>query len=179
MSDVEVREATVEDIPDILRIGEASWNRAYSDILDDSTIAAAMAEWYTPESTEEFVEHDDVGYYVAEAGTEVRGYVTGGPSGDDGVAYLGALYVHPDQWGEGTGTALVERFEAFCRDEEYDQIELRVLAENDIGLSFYRQSGYEVVEREQTELFGQRVSECVCRKAIQVSADSESESDDR
>lgn len=74
-----------------------------------------MSEWYGREDTRKHVESDSIAYVVAEEGGEVVGYVSGGPGDEEGVATLGAIYVDPDHWNEGIGTALLSAFEGFCR----------------------------------------------------------------
>ena len=161
MSEVQVREATSEDIEDILDIAERGWNSAYSDFLPQETIDTAMAEWYDPDNTRELIGREDVAYFVVEKGGDIIGYISGGPSDKENVASLGAVYVDPAYWGEGAGTALLEEFERFCRGENYNRIQFNVLFENKVGTSFYEKHGYEVVEEQETELFGESTRERV------------------
>lgn len=159
----EIREATPGDVPGILDIAERGWNAAYEHVLSQDAIDAAMDEWYDPDDIRDLIDQEDVAYYVADRDGEVLGYVSGGPGEDEGVAYLGAIYVAPDRWGEGIGSALLDGFESFCRDRGYETVAFNVLAENDVGVSFYRSHGYEAVERRETEVFGDAVEECVFR----------------
>jgi ribosomal protein S18 acetylase RimI-like enzyme len=177
MSDVTVRPATRDDVSTIQTIGERGWRATYGDFLASETIDAAMDKWYTSETTREFVDQEDVGYFVAERDGGVVGYVSGGPEegdvGDNGpdeatTARLGAIYVDPDCWGEGAGTELLAAFEHWCRDQGYDAVVLDVLADNEIGISFYRTHGFERVEKRETELFGESVQEFEFRREIEA-----------
>jgi len=160
MAEVIVRPARRDDVDDIHRIAEAGWNAAYEDIIAQETIDAAMDEWYDVEGTREFIEHEDVGYFVAEDESGgVVGYVSGGPGENRGVAKLGAIYVDPDRWGDGIGSTLLDQFESFCREEGFDTLEFEVLAGNDVGASFYRKHGYDVVDESESDLFGETVEE--------------------
>lgn len=161
MDSVTIREATFADVEDILRIAEQGWNEAYSGILSQETIDTAMTEWYGADNTREIVEREDAVYFVAERNGEIIGYVSGGPSNKKNVANLGAIYVDPNHWGKGTGTALLETFEDYCRREDYDRIRFRVLSENDVGTSFYRKHGYNVIDEQETNLFDELVRECI------------------
>lgn len=167
MADVTVRDATPGDVPAIRRIAERGWSATYGDILARETIDAAMAKWYSPEATREFVEREDAAYLVAERDGEVVGYATGGLGDEESVATLNAIYADPEHWGEGIGTALLNRFERFCREEGYDALEIRVLSENGVGQSFYRTRAYELVEERETELFDETVGECLFRGRIE------------
>ncbi|RDI71204.1 GNAT family N-acetyltransferase [Halopelagius longus] len=177
MIEVTVREATADDVPAVRRIARRGWNAAYGDLLSQETIDAAMATWYAPDATRATVEGGDAAYFVAEPtgdaseptsgdrGTpsDVVGFAAGGPSETAGVATLSAIYVDPDHWGGGVGTALLERVEEFCREEGCETLEIRVLSENRVGRSFYRSKGYEAVEKRDTKLFGEAVREFVFR----------------
>lgn len=166
MGEITIREATPDDVADILRIAERGWNVTYDDILSQKTIDTAIAEWYDADSTREYIEREDVGYFVAERNGDIVGYVSGGPSSKKNVANLGAIYVEPDCWNKGIGTALLREFEKFCCRRDYETIQFQVLSENDVAGSFYRKHGYEVVETQDTELFGETVSENLFRGKI-------------
>jgi ribosomal protein S18 acetylase RimI-like enzyme len=83
------------------------------------------------------------------------------------VGHLGAVYVRPDHWASGVGSALLGQFETWCRERDCTEIQLHVLSENTRARSFYRNHGYESVETEQTDLFGEQLSEHVFRGPIE------------
>ena len=163
MTDVDIRCATTEDIDAIRRIAEDGWNETYGGLLATETIDEALAEWYTPDTIRDRIEHEEGLYFLAEQEGTPVGYVSGGPTDEGTVAYLGAIYVDPDHWNEGIGTALLETFEAEYRSLGYEAIRLHVLAENEIARSFYRKHGYELVDEREEELFGEAVHEQVFR----------------
>jgi len=167
MTDVTVRETTVEDAPAVRRIADAGWRAAYGDVLARETIDVAMAEWYDPEATRTAIEREDGVHLVAERDPAgVMGFAAGGPGEDPDVAALGAIYVAPDRWREGIGTALFEAFEAACRERGHEELRFRVLAENEVGIAFYRSRGYDPVTEEETELFGEQVRELAFRGTL-------------
>jgi len=100
-------------------------------------------------------------------GGTVVGYASGAPHEDDDRATLAAIYVRPDRWGEGIGTALLDRFEAFCRERGCDAIDLEAIADNDVGTSFYRARGFEAVGTERVELFGEEATETLFRRPVE------------
>ena len=157
MADVTIREATVEDVSGVQQVARAGWAAAYGDILQTETIERAMEEWYATESVSGQIEREDVGYFVADDGSDVVGYVTGGPGESEDTAVLGAIYVDPDRWGEGIGSRLLERFEGFSREEGYEAVFFEVLVGNEVGASFYRKHGYSADERRESDLFDEPV----------------------
>ncbi|MFC6721328.1 GNAT family N-acetyltransferase [Halobacteriaceae archaeon SHR40] len=163
MSSVTVRRARPDDTDAVVALAGRSWRAAYGDILDEETIAAALGEWYSPEGTREAIQSERVGYFVA-TDREIVGYVSG--HAGETTAQLGAIYVDPDRWGEGIGTQLLERFEQYSHDRGCERIELEVLADNDLGESFYRARGYTPVETQEVELFGETVRETLFQRSI-------------
>ena len=167
MSQYTVRAADPGDAPAIGRIAERTWQAAYGDSLSTESIERAMANWYDEAGTRRSITQEDIGYFVAEREETIIGYVSGSGDDDADRGLLGAIYVRPDWWNEGVGTALLDAFEEFCLDHGYRELQFHVLAANDTGKSFYRKHGYESVETEQTELFGEEVSQHVFRGPIE------------
>lgn len=176
MADLEIREATGGDVDGVRRVAERAWTAAYEDILAGDAIDRAMAEWYAADAVRAWTERDRWLFLVADSGGTVRGYVAGdldatgggrGEAAERAVGTLGAIYVEPDRWGEGIGSRLLDAFEAACRRSECDAIRLRVIAENDLGRSFYAGRGYAAVDARESTLFGEAVEELVLRRSLE------------
>lgn len=162
-----VREARQRDVQEVATLAEQAWREAYEGTLRPATIDAAIAEWYDPGLLRESLEEGDALFYVAHppAANDGPDGLVGflrGRLGEE-VAHLGAIYAHPDRLGEGIGSAMLDRFESACADHGYETIELAVLADNDVGQSFYHTRGYEPVEDREVELFGETVEDRVFR----------------
>jgi|AntDeeMinimDraft_5_1070356.scaffolds.fasta_scaffold02990_3 ribosomal protein S18 acetylase RimI-like enzyme len=166
MDDLRVRDAVPGDVQSITRVAEAGWTSAYRDLLAERTIEAALDEWYDTALTRERIEDDAVTYLVAEQADTVVGYASGAAV-DGSVVVLASIYVMPDRWGEGIGTALLDTFETRWSGRRYDAVRLDVLADNEVGQRFYRARGYEAVEEQETELFGETVRERRYRKELE------------
>lgn len=167
MTDYTVRDARPDDVPAIQRVADRAWRAAYGDFLTESTIDAAMAEWYDADDLQARIEHEGTCYAVAVSDGHVVGFVTGGPAeSDDEVAFLGAIYVDPDAWREGIGSALLGTFETFCRNRAFGRIRFGVLSENESGQSFYRKHGYEAVDDREGDLFGESITEVVFEREL-------------
>lgn len=162
-----VRRGDPDDVAAVRRIAERGWIATYEDLLSRETIESALKAWYDPERTRAAIERDDGACFVAERNGTVLGYVNGGLDEERTTATLGAIYVDPDHWGEGIGTTLLSEFEECCRQHGCDTIQVRVLVDNAVGMSFYRKQGYEVVEERTSELFGETIDEYELRKALE------------
>lgn len=142
-----IRRAIAEDASAIRAVADASWQAAYSDFLDDEEIQSALDDWYDVERLEQSLEDPNHPYFIAEVDGEVRGYASVNCT-DSTVVKLSSIYTHPDWWGEGYGSALLDRTLTHARENGAERIELVVDAENEIGQSFYESNQFECVGRE-------------------------------
>lgn len=157
---VEIRPARESDLPDLQETFARSHAVAYEGVLDDEELAEATSDpgsFYPADRFERKLAEDTRRYLVATVEGTVRAtasFVWGAgtthefvPEGDGQVR---GMYAHPDHWGRGIGTALIERgFAAFPDDVETVWVEC--LAENDVGSSFYESVGFEPVDRRTIE----------------------------
>jgi ribosomal protein S18 acetylase RimI-like enzyme len=151
---IELRPATAADIEAIIDVAEASWYAAYGGMLDPSTIAAAIAEYYDRELLETAIETDEIALYVAVAEDDgVVGFASAEQTWADEVE-LHTVYVHPDRWGEGIGSALLDRVVAWARERSVDRIACGVLADNAVGVGFFEASGFERGRETEAEIVG-------------------------
>ncbi|WP_327053113.1 GNAT family N-acetyltransferase [Halomicrococcus gelatinilyticus] len=166
MDDSTVREATADDVAAIRRVARESWHAAHDDVVGPDAVERAIDEWYDVDSLAESVRRDDGLFLVAAVGVGVVGFAQA-VLGDEGEpAWLARIYVDPEQWGEGVGTALLDRIEGWLRDEEADRLRLAVMAGNDVGNAFYEKRGYAVVEEREQELFGATVDDYLREKEL-------------
>jgi ribosomal protein S18 acetylase RimI-like enzyme len=149
MSDISIRDATVEDIDGIQRVARRGWMAAYGDFLTEAAIDAIVDDWYAPAQLEDSITAADAVYLVAEA-DELTGYASAAPIAD-GEAQLYAIYVDPDRWSDGIGTRLLGRIIERLAERDIERVRVEVLADNAVGVSFYESRGFErTAERERT-----------------------------
>jgi ribosomal protein S18 acetylase RimI-like enzyme len=164
-----IREATPDDAPAVRRVAEASWHAANDHVLGADAVDELLAAWYAPADLRESIERSEPPMFVAtvdggasrsasdgwDSNGEVVGFAQGGPSEDGPAdAVVGRIYVHPDHWGDGHGSALLERlFDAF-RTAGHEDVWLAVVADNEVGRSFYDSHGFVVHEERTVEHFG-------------------------
>jgi ribosomal protein S18 acetylase RimI-like enzyme len=98
---------------------------------------------------------------VAARDGDALGMVDAGPDSErEGVFGIGRLYVHPEEWGRGLGTRLVDGLRERLPGG-VDRLRLAVLAENEVGVGFYGSYGFERVDRRVEESGGEALEECV------------------
>ncbi|UPV76130.1 GNAT family N-acetyltransferase [Halorussus limi] len=177
--DANVRPATASDVADVRRVARESWHATYDDLLGAEAVESVVDEWYDLYRLRQSVEREDGVFLVAEReadakddgnATELIGFGQGlvgdGESRNDDAAELPRLYVHPDYWGEGVGSALAERIESWAADRGAERLRLVVLADNEIGNAFYESRGYRTVGSRESEFEGETVTDYVREKEL-------------
>ena len=164
-----------ETVRDAIRAHGRAWQVAYAGLLPDDVLDEMTTEpddddieqWLDrlPNGREDW----GVAYGVAVDGT-VRGYVfvrwaETKPSVRPDEAGLKEIYVHPDWWGEGLGTTLLD---AALAEVPVDivGISLEMLAENDIGRRFYESCGFEADDSDQIEIGGEAYEVAIYRREL-------------
>lgn len=162
-----VRPATAADVSAIRETARESWHAAYDEVVGQDAVDVQVDEWYAHEVVADAVAGDEWPYLVAEREDRVVGYASGGPT-DEGPAdgVVAAIYVRPDAWGAGTGSALLEALHDRLRSLGCASVWLAVLAANDVGRSFYADHGYERHEDRVGEIAGVEVDELVLTRSL-------------
>jgi ribosomal protein S18 acetylase RimI-like enzyme len=162
---VTVREAVTDDLDAIRDVAEASWYAAYGGMFDPPTIAEALAEYYDPELLEVAIEHDEIAFYIAAVDGELVGFASAEQTWADEVE-LHTIYVHPDRWDEGVGSALLDRVIEWARQQGVDRIACGVLEGNTIGIGFFDAVGFEQGRKADTEIVGSIQTEYAFERQI-------------
>ncbi|TYL38228.1 GNAT family N-acetyltransferase [Natronococcus pandeyae] len=162
---MEIRRFDAEGTADaraITRINALAWREAYADLLPDEVIAQFGAD-PSDEQLREYANrltHDRDGIFLAEIDGTARGYsyVRWGDETKDFVgddeAGLKEIYVEPDYWGEGIGTALLER-SIDVLPEGIERLRLEMLDGNEVGHRFYAARGFDRTGSSEFEIAGE------------------------
>jgi ribosomal protein S18 acetylase RimI-like enzyme len=149
-----VRPADVDDAERIQAVARAAWHAAYDDVFGAERVDQVVSHWWAVESLRGAAAATERTFLVASDAAGVVGVAEAVPhTSERGTYRLGRLYVHPDSWGEGVGTRLVD--ELLDRlPSGAERLRLVVLAENPTGVSFYESYGFERVEERTGETDG-------------------------
>ncbi|WP_266080112.1 GNAT family N-acetyltransferase [Haladaptatus caseinilyticus] len=161
---MEIRPANEGDFGAIRRIAHRAWSEAYNDILNDETITETVSAWYSNDSLTDALDRPGTAFLVAVTGEELVGFCHAVCHEDEGDVLR--LYVDPDDWGDGVGTALHERLREDFEDFSMKRIRAMVLADNDIGNEFYRGLGFEKTDEAEVEMGGKAYAENVYTYAL-------------
>jgi ribosomal protein S18 acetylase RimI-like enzyme len=175
--DHRVRRARESDLPAVRTAVARSWREGYEGVIDPERLAAATAdpaEFYPADRFEAKLDDDDLAFLVAvPAGDDdPRGIATvnwgeGNTHGfvPAGESQFRSVYVDPDWWGEGLGTALFEAGREHL-PAGVGELWIEVLAGNERGRGFYRRLGFEAVDAREIDLHGERHRTRILRREL-------------
>ncbi|PSQ56275.1 GNAT family N-acetyltransferase [Halobacteriales archaeon SW_8_68_21] len=154
---------TDAEIRGLIRAHGLSWRAAYDDILPDGVLDKMTVD-PIPLEVEAWADRIKSGpgvVFVAVADETVWGFVDVRWGEEHTKSFVGpdeagvkAIYVHPDRWGEGIGSALLDRGIDALPDH-VERVRLEALADNEVGTWFYEARGFDRAERNKTEIGGE------------------------
>jgi ribosomal protein S18 acetylase RimI-like enzyme len=139
-----IRAAEAGDAGPIARVHVRAWQLAYRDILPARVLDALSVERRELAWSERIAAN--VAILVADRAGSVAGWISFGPNRDadarsgDGEVY--GLYVDPDSWSQGIGTALWKGASRDLGARGYRVAKLWVLEANDRARRFYERRGF-------------------------------------
>ena len=146
--DVRVRVATPSDAGSIRAVCTAGWRDAYADTLPDAYVEANVRTFYGGDRVREAIEGASPAeeWLVASADGTARGACRGARPGKS-VAEVFVCYVHPDEQGNGVGSALLSALTDRQRTRGAERQVVDAFAPHDPAIDFYRAKGFQPVDR--------------------------------
>lgn len=148
MSGPRVREMTLADCDRVAEIRTRGWQSAYQGLIPQSYLDGLSVEEDAEHRRTYLSQGDDsvVNLVAEDTGGEIVGWVCHGPYRDGevvtGDAELYAIYVHPDQVGQGVGRTLLTESVTRCTAAGHGRLLLWVLKGNDRARRFYERAGF-------------------------------------
>ena len=163
---MEVREATPDDAAAASDVAEAAWWASCAAFLDAGTLRRVLAEGYAEGRLAGAFEDPELHATVAVDDTDrVVGFAVAERTWADTVD-LHALYVDPDRWGEGAGSALLDSVLAYARREDCEYVRATAFLENPVAGPFFEARGFDETGRVETSVFEEVHEEAVLERTV-------------
>ncbi|RIN66586.1 GNAT family N-acetyltransferase [Staphylococcus simulans] len=154
-----VREATPADVVGIRDVATKAWYDTYLNIYAATTVNELLTAAYNEQHLLKRLKEQL--FLVAEEG-EIVGFAN---FINGSELFLSAHYIHPKAQRKGYGTALLEKgLEHF--KGKYDAVYLEVDNQNEEGVEYYRQQGFEMVRAYNREVYGEVMDLALMKKAF-------------
>lgn len=158
------------DVRGVIRVHGLAWRDAYDGLLPAEVLQGQSVDPSDDEVDQWFetLRENPGGVLVAvDASETVRGFADVRWGASATKAFVGpnegelkAIYVDPDCWGRGIGTALLEDGIEVLPDS-IERLRLEVLSDNDIGKRFYEARRFEKTDTSSYELGGDSYPTCI------------------
>jgi len=172
-----LRLAVPEDAMAVARVHVRSWQVAYRGLLPDEYLeqlrAEDRAQRYDFTHADALKPRTIVAVDEAEIqSAEIHGFATTMPGRDqdlDGFGELCAIYVDPESWGRGVGTALIEAARGHLAGTGFQNALVWVLAGNARAMRFYERDGWIADGDSRTDVvWGATVHEVRYRRELEA-----------
>ncbi len=165
-----VRNARRGDAAGLAAVHIETWQHAYRHIFPKEFLLGldweARRRWF-----ETRIEADGGDLLVADGGAGPVGFCFFGHAGESGWGELYAIYVHPEQWGQGHGSDLLKAAEVALGESGFERALLWVLEQNGQARAFYESRGWRLGRPIRIEEIGStQVTEVRYERDLRASA---------
>jgi GNAT superfamily N-acetyltransferase len=151
-----IRTAERHDIPDLIRVHVDAWRVAYRGVIDDGYLQSSLIEEQRTAMWNAWTWPDGPGQhlFVGEVDGRVLGFGLVGPERVEpegtvsGLGEVYSFYLHPDSWGSGLATPLMEQCHDFLHAGGFSHAVLWVLRDNPRARRFYEKMGWSATGKE-------------------------------
>lgn len=139
---IELAEAKLEDLPEIQRLAEVTWEACYPGIISAGQIRYMLDRGYQLDVLQKDIEEQNIRFVLARIDNEPVGFGAHGIHSECDQIKLHKLYVHPRKQGLGIGRRIVEYIANQRRGEAFQTIVLAVNKGNSNAIAAYRKYGF-------------------------------------
>lgn len=163
-----IRSADDNDIPALAHIHVEGWKAGYKNIVDQDFLNTLNVD-DRAKDWKSWMDAGEVPTIIAEidgkpVGFSIYGGLRTPPPGTSSIRplYTGelyALYVLPDHWGQGIGTALMKSAVNIMRENKHKSMCLWVVDKNERAKNLYEKLGGQRIGKKQVEIGPSKVKE--------------------
>ncbi|HUI09312.1 MAG TPA: GNAT family N-acetyltransferase [Bacteroidota bacterium] len=143
-----IRLWTVEDLPDVRRIGWETWKATYGPFIPEADLKAYHDEHYSEEALRKRFPLPATRGYMGLVGNAPAGYMIMSCDEREKRCNVSSIYIRPSCQGRGLGSMLMGEAFRFAREAGFDRVWLGVMSQNAPTIAWYRSLGFTFVEEE-------------------------------
>lgn len=160
-----IRTATIADIPVIHRLAHEIWWPTYRDVLSEAQISFMLNNMYSEDALRRQMD-EGMEFRLAERESIAVAFAAYSLTESNDMVYkLHKLYVLPSEQGKGTGRQLIENISDTSREKGGKILELNVNRGNP-AYQFYKKLGFETYQTVDIPYFGFVLNDYVMRKPL-------------
>lgn len=149
-SPINIRIASLEDIPLIQNITYKTWPVAYGNILSQEQLNYMLQLMYATEALQQQFAEGHI-FYIAELNGQAVGFAAFNCYEKPAIYKLHKLYVLPQAQGSGAGKSLLQFVIARVKELKADTLLLNVNRQN-TAINFYKKIGFTVLKKEDVDI---------------------------
>lgn len=161
---IEIKTATISDIPVIHHLAHEIWWPTYKDVLSDEQITFMLDKMYAEDSLIKQFENGNT-FLILYSNGSPKGFASFSKTDIDKIYKLQKIYVHPDQQGQGAGKKLIEFVENEVKKLGAENLILNVNRGNKARF-FYEKVGYKIIEEVDISYFHFIMDDFVMSKSL-------------
>ncbi|UJP63935.1 GNAT family N-acetyltransferase [Mongoliitalea daihaiensis] len=151
---IEIRKASISDIPFIKSIAEETWPITFGNILNESQIRYMLDWMYSTETLQQQIETENHQFLVAQtrAGDSVLGFAGIQHGIENELTKIHKLYIRPKAQGMGVGRRMMDQITELAHEQGDYGIFLNVNKYNTQAIDFYQYLGFIKVSEEVIDI---------------------------
>lgn len=153
---IAIRPARIEDAAEIARFGHASWLAGIAPHVGDAARSRNIHELFLA-----FARDFHAEILVA----AIDGRLVGFGATEHGDNFISDIWVAPEYFGQGIGSALLQALEHVICERGYETAGISALSVNTRALGLYRRCGYDIVKQER--VFDEALGEVTAKTYLQ------------
>lgn len=159
-----IRDATIDDIPEIRELLEHGWQETYGDILSAQTIEKILSVWHNPQLFKIQIQDPSIIFVVAQDNEGKLLGVSTAVDVDEETCMLTRQYVRPGYQEMGIGTALMNA--AAVHFPKAKKLQLEILEQNANARAYYMSNGFIEIDKKDETIGNDVVSTITMEKSI-------------
>lgn len=149
---IQIKNATTQDIADIIAIAYDSWAVTYSTILSQEQMTYMLNLWYDAVGLKNKMLSGEEFFYIARFNHKAIGYMSYSEMTEQQKAKLNKLYILPSFLGQGVGKKLLQHLVFLLQQQNMNRIVLNVNKYNSNAIAFYKKNGFHVLKEEVLQI---------------------------